>query len=154
MNYTARGKEFRSTMRTRVVVHWSFGKASAVLVELVDQLNTDGPAIDGELQGRDCAAFKQAEVTINVADRKKEKQTSQTIVQRPENFSLATVCAFYLKTIDYVNLRREQPVEHGQFAHVILAVAIGVEDEFLPGGGKAATQGGAISLVSRVSDNA
>ena len=76
------------------MVHWSFGKASAVPVELVDQLNADGPAVDGQLQGRDCAAFQQAEVTINVADRKKEKQSSQTIIQRAENFSLAAVCAF------------------------------------------------------------
>src|SRR6185503_14284538 len=150
MNYTARGKEFRSTVRTGIMVHRCFGEATAIAMKLVYQLNANGAAGNRKLHWRDCAPSNQTEVTVNVADRKKEKQTCQAIIKPAENFALPAVCAFYLKTIDYVNLRRQKWIKNQQFKYVILSVPIRIKDEIFLGRGKAAAQGGPISLVTRM----
>ncbi len=62
--------------------------------------------------------------------------------------------AFEFVAVDEANVGGKGGEEEGEFADVVLAVAVGVEEEILGGGGEAAAEGTAVAAVDFVGDDA
>ncbi len=64
------------------------------------------------------------------------------------------VVTFQFEAVDEADPWDEGGEEEGEFADVVLAIAVGIEEEILSGGGETGAQGAAVAAVDFVGDDA
>src|SRR5947209_5383822 len=124
-------KELRAPVPARIVAHGGLGEDAPRSVELAHQLDADDAARRNEVEPLDDPPTHQPEIAIHVANRESEKNPRQPVVHPADHFARARVRATYLIPVDHTDRAGHQRVEGHEFAHVVLPVAVRVEDQLL-----------------------
>ena len=99
-------------------------------------------------------AADEAVIAIDIADADAEEKAGAEVVGLADPDAVGGVVAFQLEAVDEAGIGADQIEQAGQLGDIVLAVAIGVEDEVLGGGVKAAAQGAAVAAILGMGDDA
>jgi NADH-quinone oxidoreductase subunit M len=140
-------EELRPAGAPRVVMDADFPERRAGALGFLDEFGADRPAVARETDAVEDGPANQAEVAVHVRDRQPEQPPREELVQVAGKDAVAGIVARHLHPVDEVDVGREQHQEQGHFLHVVLAVAVRVEDQVLGRGGKPRTQRPAVAAV-------
>jgi hypothetical protein len=112
-------------------MHTHFFNAAPGQLQLAHQLDADGPGGGGQANFLDQGAADQAEVTVHVAQADAEQTPRESVIDVADPHAMPGIAAFQFVAIHQADMAAEPGQQAGQLADVILAVAVGVEDEVL-----------------------
>ena len=125
----------------------------AVLLDLRDQLDADQPGVACQLDRVEDALVNQAEVAVHVAALEAEGPLHQPVIEAADHDAVERIV-----TRDLVAVHQLRPVpgrpEQRKLGHVVLRVAVRVEDPLLAGRREARAQRAAVAAVRLVRDDA
>ena len=122
-------------------------------LELSHQLDADGAAGRGELDVVDEFPPDQPEIAVDVAQPHAEQNPREAVVQVADPDAVPRIASLEFVAVDQADVIGHAGGELRQFADIVLAVAVGIEDEFLGGRRKAASQRAAVAAVFRMRDH-
>jgi hypothetical protein len=96
---------------------------------------------------------KKTEIAVDVADLQAENASHRLPIRGTDPDAVPGICAFDFITIHEVDCRLHLGQQIVHFPHVILAVAIGIEDEVFSGVREPGNQRSAVSQISFMVDD-
>src|SRR5579871_121461 len=134
-------------------MHADFDNFPGTQLDFADQFDTDGSGVRFQTQLLQKLAPNQPEVAIDVAQANPEQQAGKAIVDAADADAVPRVVPLELVAVHQAYTGSQFFEQQRQFADVILAVTIGIKDQFFGGCGKAAAQRGPIAAVNGVLDD-
>src|ERR1019366_3027320 len=128
----AQAEELRLPMQPGIVVYSDLRHHAAAQFQFAHQLDADGSAGGSEVNSVQQLAPNQTVVAVDVADPNAEEQARAEVVEVTDPDAVSRVVALQLVTVDESGFRCRERQQAGQFADVVLAVAICIENK-LPG---------------------
>jgi hypothetical protein len=147
-------EELGAAMEAGIVVHAHFGDAAAGDFDFADEFDADGAAGGGQMETVEEFAADEAEVAVDIADADVEEEAGEAVVNAADEDAVPGVVAEEFVAVDEPGGGAEEVEEFGEFGGVILAVAVGVEDEGEAGGGEAGAESAAVAAVDFVGADA
>ena len=146
-------EELRAAMLAGEVGDGEFDHLHAGAFEHGDEFDADGAAGGAEgLAGEERAA-DEAEIAVDVAEADAEEEAGELVVNLADEDAVPGVVTFEFVAVDEADVWGEGGEEEREFADVVLAVAVGVEEEILGGGGETGAEGAAVAAVDLVGDD-
>ena len=132
------------------MMHSDFHHLAPAQFQFPHQLDADSAAGGRQVDFRQQGAANQPVIAIDIADANAEQQARAKVVDLPDPDAVPWVVTLQLVAVHQPGGGRDQIEQPGKLADVILAVAIGVEDKFLPSRREPAAQRAAITTVVRM----
>ena len=136
-----------------VVVHGYLGDAEAVLLDLGHELHTDHAGVARQLDALEHRSPEEPEVAVDVDHVQAEGEPHDVMVDAADDDPVERVGARDLVAVHEIGVRPVLP-QRAELAHVVLRVAVGVEDVLLRGGSEAGAERPAVAAVPLVLDDA
>ena len=124
-------EELRLAVGAMVVMHRMLGDAKAGVLELLHHLQADHAAVLLEAHDVEDAAPHQAEIAVDVAHLQAEQQLHHVVIDAADDDAVQRVGAADLPAVHPVHIVGHLLPQQRHFGRIILAVAVGVEDEVL-----------------------
>jgi hypothetical protein len=138
---------------TLEVVDLDLDVAGAGLVEPADQLDADRPAVLLQAQLAQQLRAHEAEVAVDVPDRKPEQEPHRRRVDGPHHAPVERVGAVALVALDPVDVRARVAGQARELGGVVLAVSVRVEDPVAGRGPERGAQRPAVASIADVLDD-
>src|SRR5262245_48168004 len=147
-------EELRVAVLPVPVMHRHFDDRQPRVLHLLHQLDGDGTGRGLEHQALQYAAPHEAEVAVYVSDPETKGELDGVLVDEADHDAVKRVVPFDLVAVHHCNAVAHGLAERRQLTHVVLSVAIGVEDPVLGCDRKAGPQHAAVSARLPVVDDA
>src|ERR1019366_6896546 len=122
--------------------------------QLAHQFHADGAAGGSQMDPLQERAPDQTIIAIDIADADAEQQPRAEVVGLADPDAVRRIATFQLVAVHQAGIGAHQFQQARQFADIVLAVAIGIEDEFLGGRLEPAAQRAAIAAILWMRDHA
>ena len=133
--------------------HRHFGKAKTSVADLLDHLDTDYAAVALKLDFFKDLSPHKPKITVDIADLETKGKLCNSVINSADYRAVPGIMPFDLVSVDDIDVIAQSGDELPQLAHVILRIAIGIEDKLLSGLGYASAQCSTIAAILRVVNN-
>src|SRR5574341_1122673 len=147
-------EELRFAVGTVIVRHTSLHDLEAIVLSLLHHLDADHAAVAGEGDALEDAAADQAEVAVHVAQAQAEGDLDHVMIDASDQLAIPRIAAKLLVALYHIHAIADLRIEGAQILHIILRVAVGVENPLLAGGGEAGAQRAAVAAIFGMVDDA
>src|SRR5438874_11676476 len=131
MNEVPYPEEFTPAMQSRVMAHRNHDHPKSRQFEFFGHFNADHTASGFEGNRIEDMTAEQAEIAVDVANRQAKNPAHRAAVRSSDPDAIPGVGAYDLVTMHEIDVRTEFRKQIVHFADIVLAVAVGVEDQIL-----------------------
>ena len=147
-------EELRAAVLAGEVGDGEFNHLHAGAFEHGDEFDADGAAGGAEGFAGEERAADEAEIAINVAEADAEEEAGELVIDGADDLAVPGIVAGDFVAVDEADFGGDGVEKCWEVSDVVLAVAVGVEDELVDGGGETGAEGTAVAAVFGVGDDA
>jgi len=154
MLQVADSEELAAAMQPWVVTDGNLSHSESGNIELPGHLDTDDAASGFQGDPLEDLPSEKAEIAIDVPNGELKCKPHGPAIQLSNHNAIPCVRAFHLEAIDEIDVWPEFGQEIVDFAHIVLSIAVGVEDEIFGGVIECGNQRSPISAIGFMVDYA
>src|SRR5262245_2807708 len=146
-------EELRFAIHAMIVVNRHFRDGEARVLDFLHHLEADDATASFQRHAVEYRSPHQAEIAVHIPHAQSKQQLDGVVVHAADENTMPRIGSTDLVSIHQIDVASQGAPEDDHLRRIVLRIAIGVEDQFPCGRGKATAQSGSVTTVSRVVDD-
>jgi hypothetical protein len=143
-------EKLAASIRPMVVMHGDFDDLAVPVLKLFHHLHADHTAVVRELDLLEETPLEESEIAVDIPDLQPEQEAHEALIDGTDDDPVSGIRPADLVPIYSINATPECLQQQRQFFDIILAIAVGIENQIFGAIREAGNERGAISSIDHM----